>query len=371
MTNGNEEQKEAKQLKHDSEVEPTTRSDSTTQKNNSLFTGLTFIIAIAAIIIAVYTIQLNQQLQQKLVDEKNALATQMEQLKQTQSTTQEQIDIKAEGIQQNHTDLQSKLDSLNKQWHSAMSQRLYQNQDWLLLKARYYLELGQINTFWSDNFKATIALLQQADDLLKQVNEPKIMDVRQAIAKEISALKATPTVDVAGLLSQLDAAQISVSNLTIQSTIDESETEAQTETPKTPNPSAWRTRLQDSVNLLEKLVVIRRDDEDIKPLMSPLFESILRESIRLNLQEAQWAILNNNPVVYELALKQAIMNIKRTFNEEAQNTSALIKQIKELQQIKLTQEKPVIGQALPLLNQLIDSKEVLVKQVTNGGKGDN
>ena len=53
--------------------------------------------------------------------------------------------------------------------------------------------------------------------------------------------------------------------------------------------------------------------------MSPLYESILKESIRLNLQEAQWAILNNNPAVYQLALKQAITNLKRTFNETSQD----------------------------------------------------
>jgi uroporphyrin-III C-methyltransferase len=207
---------------------------------------------------------------------------------------------------------------------------------------------------------------------LQQLNTPKIFAVRQAIAKEMAQLKSVPKVDIAGLLSQLDAAQVSVSNLTIQSTIAESGASTETDTPKTATPQAWRARFQDSLNLLEKLVVIRRTDEEIKPLMSPLFESILRESIRLNLQEAQWAILNNNDAIYQMALKQAIINLKRTFDEQGDNTAELIKQLNALQQVKLRQEKPITGLALPLLNQMIDSKELLGNQSNGtGGTGES
>ena len=93
------------------------------------------------------------------------------------------------------------------------------------------------------------------------------------------------------------------------------------------------------MNLLEKMVIIRRDDENISPLISPLYESILKENIRLNLQEAQWAILNNNPAVYQLTLKQAIINLKKSFNKTSQDISSLLKQLQDLQQIKITQDK--------------------------------
>ncbi|MFO3149026.1 uroporphyrinogen-III C-methyltransferase, partial [Legionella pneumophila serogroup 1] len=100
------------------------------------------------------------------------------------------------------------------------------------------------------------------------------------------------------------------------------------------------------------------------------YESAIKENIRLNLQEAQWAILNNNPAVYQFALNQAIANLKRVFNDSSQNTDALIKQLSTLQNVKLTQEKPVVGQAIPLINQMIDNKELLVDQA-NSKKGEN
>lgn len=376
MTSSNEEEKKGfKPVKQNatnkvSEI-PLEIKNSSCHKYMPYLIGFTCIIALFALIIALYNLQSNKKLQINLIDKNTSLATKLEQIKQNQSTAQEQIDAKTRTVQEAQNDLQSKIDSLNKEIQTAMSQRLYQNQDWMMLKARYYLELAQINTHWSTNFNASISLLKQADKLLKQLNKPQIYNVRQAIAKEIALLKTAPTLDIAGLLSQLDAAQISVSKLTFQSTIGESQTKDNTESPLADNSSSWRNQLQNSMNLLGKLVVVRRNDEEIKPLMSPLFESILKESIQLNLQEAQWAALNNNPVVYQLSLKQATANLKRTFNSEAKDTAILIKQFNELQEVKITQEKPVIGLALTLLNQIIDNNELLENQDTNGGKGEN
>lgn len=375
MANNEEEKKVTKKITEKPIIEPIKTEE--LQKNSVHKHRHTKIIApliaVLAIIMAAWSVYSINKLQKTLTDQQAELQTELEQIRQSRAESQTQVDTSIDQINQSNRGLQNKLDQLNKQLQIAMNQRLYQNQDWLLLKARYYLELAQINAHWSDNYTAAISLLEQADKLVQQLPSSKMYEVRQAIAKEIALLKATPRVDIAGVLSQLDAAQTSINDLTIQTTVEENKPESSSvvdqETPHTANPSAWQTRLQDSVNLLEKMVIIRRDDEPVKPLMSPLYESLLRESIRLNLQEAQWAILNNNPVVYQLALKQAIMNLKRTFNTPSQKTTALLKQLNELQQIKIVEEKPVMELALPLLNKLIDNKELLTGNPTENNKG--
>lgn len=337
---------------------------------HSILSSITLVVALVAIAVASYTMVLNQQLQKKLNEGRGNLTTELAELKTNQVKAQEQVDAKADSIQQSQNELQEKFATLHQQLQTAMNQQLYQNQDWLLLKARYYLELAQINGYWTDNIKTTVALLEQADALLKQLNDPKIFDIRQAIAKEVAVLKGTEVLDVTGLLSRLDAAQTSVSNLTVQSPASPSENATPTDSANDAKTNAWRAHLQESMHLLKQIVVVRREDENIKPLMSPLFESILRESIRMNIQEAEWAVLNNNPAVYELALKQATINLKRTFKADEPNTAALISQLTELQAIQLTQEKPPAGTALPLLNHLIESKELHAPAEKNS-KGEN
>ncbi|HGF1459849.1 TPA: uroporphyrinogen-III C-methyltransferase [Legionella pneumophila] len=374
MADSNEEQKKTIQPQQSSKVEPDINQQMKApffvSKYLSLIISLTSLLAFLAIIISIYSIQLDKQFQNHQLVENKKLTDELGRIKAEQNTVQKLLDNNANHLQQIQSDLTSKMHSLNKELQTAMKQKLYQNNDWLLLKARYYLELAQINVHWSDNFNTSVALLQQADALLKGMNIPKIFTIRQTIAKEIAQLKSISVVDITGILSQLDAAQAAINNLSIQSVVDQQEVLNHITKSEESGKTGWRNRLQDSVNFLEKLVVIRRHNENIQPLISPLYESAIKENIRLNLQEAQWAILNNNPAVYQFALNQAIANLKRVFNESSQNTDALIKQLSTLQNVKLTQEKPVVGQAIPLINQMIDNKELLVDQA-NSKKGEN
>jgi uroporphyrin-3 C-methyltransferase len=329
--------------------------------NKSWMTGLgVLLIALGALTISLYTLSLNHEVRNKLTDNNQHIATQLEKLTQGQSQIQNQMDtqiVEKTTLEKNRASLEAQFDALNKELHRVMSQRFYQNQNWQLLKARYYLELAQINTHWSDRFDATIAMLQQADQLLSQLSEPKIFDIRQAIAKDIAQLQALPKIDIVGILSQLDAAQEHLNELNSPSIFNEKQLEKTNDSQSSKNAlPTWRLRLQDSINLLGKLVVIRRQDEPIKPLLSPVFEALLKENIRLNLQEAQWAVLNGNPQIYHLVLNQALSILRKNFNQGVPNTEAFMKNLIELQQIEFTQKKPEIGSALPLLNQLIDVK---------------
>jgi len=368
MTQNNEEQNEVK--KENELVSSEQLGDgknSNSHISNHLITGLAFIVAVTAVFVAIYTMQLNKQLQKTMLTGDRQLLVQLEHLKQTQQENLAQLKEKTSNMDQVKDELQNKVGVLEKQIKNETKQFYYQKQDWQLLKARYYLELAQINTFWSTDYKASIALLQNSDTLLKEVNEPQILKIRQALAKEINLIQSIPGIDIAGLLSQIDAMQQNISTLHQQST-ESAENPAQTEAQST---SAWKSRMQESIHLLEKLVVVRRDNQNIKPLMSPLLESALRETIHLNLQEAQWAILNNNSEVYQLALKQAQLNIKRGFSVNNPIAAVLMKQLSELQEIKITQEKPTIGAALALLNQLIRTEKQLIKQTQTNGKEGN
>lgn len=314
---------------------------------------LSLIAALLATGIAVYSLQNNQQIQDSLLEDNKKLSQQIQQLKSEQSQSQAQIDAREENLKQLQANIHSKITHMNQEVQSSLNQLYYKNEDWLLLKARYYIELAQINAHWSNDYNSAIALLEQADSILNQMSDTKIFDIRQALASEIAQLKAIPTLDTVGILSQLDAAQTSINSLSNPS----ARAEINKENPSINSEpqTGWRAHLQSSLNLLGKMVVVRRNEEQIKPLMSLEYEALIKENIRLNLQEAQWAVLNKNPKVYNLVLEQAITNIKHAFGNNNSNTEALINQIKKLQQVSFSQEQPQIGQALPLINQVLQA----------------
>ncbi len=312
---------------------------------------------IVALILAgcfVVAIAINLALHQGTNQQIKTLHSQIDRLKQQQINSDKQIATTLNLINNSQEKFHDEMSTLEKYLQTTLKQRLYQTKDWLLLKARYCIELAQINAHWSDNTETTIALLQQADTLLVDIHDQRAFPIRQAISKEITSLETMPKLDVAGLLSQLDAAQSVIVNLELKPEISPEEQHSAT---VANHPStAWQKHLKETVSLLEKLVVVRRHDEDILPLPSPAYEAMLRESIRLNLQEAQWALLQNNESIYQFSLNQALKNISRAFAPNTAGTDALIKQLKSLQKIHLTQQKPPLEQSLPLLNELIESK---------------
>jgi len=337
-----------KQQDKKTEQAATPTSKSMEKPNKAYLPIISLLVAGLAVATVIYTFYLNQQLHENF-----------KQLQQQQSTLESNLDNAGLTLKETEKELQEKLDDLQQQLKLSMEQRTYDNQDWMLLKARYYLELAQINAHWSDNTATTLALLKQADTILSKITAKNVLKIRQAIASEMSALKAVPQPDLAGLLSRLDAASQTIDDLPVTLSITKKEKNSLSAENKTKDSvsSALSERLQDSVNMLEKLVVIRRHDEDIKPLLSPLYTAVIRENIRMNLQEAQWAILKKNDAVYQIALNQAIENVKRNFDTKADVTTALLKQLNQLKEKNIKPQQPQLNQSLPLLNQLIQKKE--------------
>lgn len=316
---------------------------------------VTILIAVIALISSVYAIYLTKKSDQPSKKETLVFNDGLEQFKQQQSKILNQFATNQQTLQQAQENIQNKMQTLNHNLQLAMEQRLYQKQDWLLLKARYYLELAQINNQWSNDQQTTLALLKQADELLAPIANSQLFPIRQAIAEEIVKIKAQPLVDITGLLSQLDAAQSLAENLHLKPRFNSNSLSANAENKSSDNQATnWQQGLQQSKQLLEKLVVIRHRDAANNLPITPLQEAIMHESIHLHLQEAQWALLKGNPQLFANSLRQTIKDLKRSFDMHNENTQVLLTQLQNLQQEKIVATKQDIDQSLLLLNQLIE-----------------
>lgn len=319
----------------------------------TLIIGLAAAIALILSLISFFKVN---HFQQSAGDQKGKLQTRFAALEQEQTKLTANLANLGQTLQLSKESIQQQVSDLNQSLHKALRQRHYQRQDWLLQKAKYYLELAQINAHWSDNQETTIALLQAADTVLQDVSDQQLFKIRQTIATEITAIKAIPKLDLAGLLSQLDAAQQMVSTLPLKQGINNL-SEENVAPADEDSSSAWKSKLRENMKLLEKLIVVRKHDDDVEPILSPLHQEALRESIRMNLQEAQWALLEHNSAVYTQSLKQAIEGINRIFDVSASPTQALLSDLQKLRGISLENQRPLVNGSLNLLNQFIDNQK--------------
>lgn len=362
----NDSNKKTEKKKNTTKTTSTSSKNKINQNNNlSALTAITFTIALFGIIVALYgsfqAFQNRQQINDTFQTVQHNLETASYENKSL-TTTVEQM----KGAQRKLTEDFKRFDNNTRK---ALKEQRLGIGEWQMLKARYYLQLAQINAHFGEGQDETIELLNHADDVLSMSHNPDLFQVRQTIAKEIAQIKSSPKVDITGILSDLDAAQDAVMNLPVKKPKNNMNQKSQA-TKQSQNSTAWREKLKDSVHLLEKMVIVRKHEGGLKPLLSAQQESIARQSIGLEFQEAQWAVLNKNINIYQMALKQALKKIKRYFDKSSQPVQEMISQIEQLQQIKLNPPKPQLKNSLEQLNQLIEknqNKPLKFKQNEKGG----
>lgn len=274
------------------------------------------------------------------------------QFQQQQLASSERIQIFSKQLSQ----LRQQVKNTQKQLTKIRANRQDSREEWLLLQARDYLILAGVNVYLTDSYSPVLTLLTQADSCLAQIDSPEIVPVRQAIAKEKAMIMALATVDIVGEVSKIQALEDKIKTLPVKSPILNNQSSTSS-WPKDKTVTHWQAHLKDSVSLLEKLVVVRRTDLDAEPLLSNSQEMLIRERIRFYLEMSQWAILHAQQQVYQTSLQQVKSALTQYFDEQDPASKAFINAVSTLETLHLNIEKPKLGQALELLNQVLNKSK--------------
>lgn len=315
-----------------------------------------FLLALAACGASGYVLYQFQQQPQHQITQTQQVPSEIENVKKDFQTTSSQMDTFLKKI--NAT--QEAVSLLEQRMNQLALQKTSRAEDWTLLKGRYYLELAQANARFGVNQDSTSALLSEADEILASLHDTSLIDVRHEIALEKEEVAKQERVDLIGILTKLEVAQQQVQNLKPQSMLAETK-ESTTQNTISKNGS-FRDHINETLSTLQNLVVIRRYDGDIKPIMNPMYATILREEIAVILQEAQFAALQGNDSLYQFTLGQAVTKIKRSFDLNHDDTKTLLTQLGNLQQLKFECKKVQVEKSLTLLNQLIEAKNKMPKE---------
>lgn len=261
-------------------------------------------------------------------------------------------------LEQSQKQITSQIQSQQQQIQKLLQQQPSQTVDWDIQKARSYLELAQINAEWSQNRNATLSLLRQADVTLVHSNHPNTSGLRQAIAQDISALSQIPSVDIIGILAKLKAANHEVTQLQERPAI----IQERNPSPNTVQHTAtWRDNLNESMQQLEGFIRIQHQDRAWMAPLSPEYLALLRENIRMNIQQAELGLIEQHTELYTAALNAAIKSICFGFQQDDPKTKALIQSLQALKQTVIAYPLPKL-QPYPALfdQQSFDSSESVV-----------
>jgi len=236
--------------------------------------------------------------------------------------------------------------------------------DWLLAEAEYLLRIANQRLLIEKDIKGAAAALQAADDVLTESDDIGVYPVRQQLVREILALKSIVAVDRTGLYLQLEAVIDSVHQLTDQALIHENAPGFMLSANASgvdvdvdvDEPSMAVRTWQSFTRTLKQVVVVRRLDEQVKPLLSPDQSAYARLNLQLMLEETELAVLRGNQTLYQKSLEKARTTVQEWYDADNARVGALADTLGELASRNVDPELPDISRSLGLLKQRVSGR---------------
>ena len=288
--------------------------------------------------------QLQQQLDQQLQGQQQQSGQQQAELEQRLQTDRQQLDE----LQRRVTSQGSRLRDLSTTTRD----------DWLLAEAEYLLRLASQRLLTERTTANPVALLETVDNILKDFDDPELFAVRRQIASDITRLKISATTDREGIYLQLNALAEAIPQLQllVKATGDDDLPAAQVgESPEQANGLGDKiaSNFGKFTEGLQSYIRIRQRDKPLEPLLGIEEEMYLRHNLRVMLEQAQLALLREEPKIYRASLQKCRQWLQQYF-ELNQASNVLIEQLSELSDEVVTRQLPEISSSLQALRNYIN-----------------
>lgn len=306
----------------------------------------------------------------------SALVSQVQQLQQRQAgiaeATQKVAAAEAQDQERLNTlqeQLQSvgqRLDSQNKR---LLSMSTTSKEDWKLLEARYLLRLANQRLLTERDSVGSVAQLQAADNILRDLDDAELFPIRKAIAADIAALKLAPNIDRDGVYLRLISLADNIKQLPAIKPLPTSILESQLRpevasadgdilvVERTHNglpPTYWMQFKGWSQRLFAKLsehVRVRHHDSDIK-VLAPEMRHYITQNVRLNLEQAQLALLGEKQDIYHQSLQEA-QKLLLDYYQLNDQVGMFIDEFESLKNLDIRRSLPSISDSLAQLDAYI------------------
>ncbi|WP_342243330.1 uroporphyrinogen-III C-methyltransferase [Pseudomonas sp. OTU5201] len=219
--------------------------------------------------------------------------------------------------------------------------------DWRLAEAEHLLRLASLRLSALQDIYSATALVQAADDILREQDDPGAYAAREQLAKSLVALRSTAQPDRTGLFLQLGALREQAAQLNpLVPAFEDKGGVLMDMAAEGDGRSRWSEWLE---KLSHYFRIQLNASQDIKPLLAGQSLSQVRLALSLALEQAQWGALHGQTQVYQQSLRQAREVLSGHFNEENPDSRALLARLDELAGKPVEVQAPDLAPALSAL----------------------
>lgn len=226
--------------------------------------------------------------------------------------------------------------------------------DWLLAEAQYLLRMANQRLIMANDVAAAQALLGSADKILLELDDVRLHEVRAAVASDLAAVRAVPRVDVEGVYLRLAALIEQAGKLVIF------QLPQQAVGPEQQPADTWQARIRQGYEAalakLSNYIIIRRRDVPMQALMDPQWEGLVRQNLRMLLEQAQVSLLSGNETLYRASLERAQHWVGEFFESDEAAARAMAREITQLTDVDVATSVPDISNSVQALDAVMKQR---------------
>jgi uroporphyrin-3 C-methyltransferase len=210
------------------------------------------------------------------------------------------------------------------------------------------------------DINSALLLVQGANDILREQDDPDAFASREQIANLLQALRSVEQPDRSGLYLQLAAMRDQVATLQPLTPVFASQDQTFNASAADGDGSNNFSRWQEQLSRYFRIQL--HADQDVRPLLAGEQLDQVRLALSLALEQAQWAALNADSKVFPVALGQAAAILKSTFQQDNAQARAMLAAIEQLASQPVSINVPDMQPALAALQAYITRRQQAEEQ---------
>lgn len=243
--------------------------------------------------------------------------------------------------------LRQETDSLQRQLGEVSAaqrnQQVQPDLGWKIREAEYLLNLANLKLQLEADVAGAIVLFESADRALVEAQRDGALYIRQTIAEEIAQLRALEPLDREGVYFRLESLAGEITRLDLLLSLRESIASGGNAETDTAADSGF---IASGLEFLGNVFVWRRWDERPEFELVAGQEEYIRESIRLQIEQAQLALLMRDAAMYRASLQAGLDQLQSYTGAGGGSAAGLAAEFGELLLIDIAPELPVLNQSL-------------------------
>jgi uroporphyrin-3 C-methyltransferase len=226
--------------------------------------------------------------------------------------------------------------------------------DWRLAEAEHLLRLASLRLSALQDINSAQALVQGADEILREQDDPGAFAARDQLAKSLAALRSIDQPDRTGLFLQLAALRDQVAQLNELAPEYQDKGESLLGLTAGSNPDSRWVQWWDQIS--HYIRIDFNADRNVRPLLAGQSLTQVRLALSLALEQAQWAALNGQPQVYKQAINDAKSVLQANFNQDNGQSKLLAARLDALAGQPVSVMTPDLAQSLSAVQAYLERR---------------